>query len=261
METLNGVMGALMAKHGITTFDGILDGNEGLWKIRGLKYCDFELMVAGLGDKWYFLENSYKPWPSCRRTHHPITLFLQTIENNGIRPEQIERVLIQAHPSGAGKRFQNKNPIGMISCEFNQPHSLAMIALGIERGPGWYTPEIMTDPRVASFRQKVDVETKQVPAEAKEWPRQEQVTRLPTSLYVTARGRPFEAHGDYAKGDPWTPETYFTDEDLKAKFTDMAKSAKVASKRWREKLETIIETVFRLHEVDDLGCLTTLLAK
>lgn len=257
---VTGTAAALMAKHGLTAFDSILDGEEGLWKIRGTGYCDFELMVGDLGNEWYFPENSYKPWPSCRWTHHPATLFQQIIAEHGIKAEEIEKVLVQAQPPGTARRFQNKNPIGMVSCIFNHGHPLAMIALGIERGARWYSPEIMNDSQVVSFRRKVDVETKQMPPEAKGWSRQEQVTRMPTSVFVVTRGRTFEAHGDFAKGDPWTPETYFTDEELKAKFMSVARPADMASPQREDKLKRIVETVFQLERVSDVGLLTSLLA-
>lgn len=250
LQALEGAMGALLAGFGLTAYDGILDGEHGLWKIRNTGACDFNIMVGGLGREWYSPENSYKPWTSLRWTHHPLTLFTKIIAENDIKAEEIERVLVRTTPRGASARFANKNPIGMVSCEFNQPHAIAMAALRIRRGAAWYAPETMNDPRVRALREKVDVAIEEKAKQMQAWPLEDQIRKRPTSIVVTARGKTFEDYTEYAKGDPWSPETYFSDEDLKNKFRDLASQANIASTSWRERMEEIMETVLRIEQVE-----------
>ncbi|MBI2907714.1 MAG: MmgE/PrpD family protein [Chloroflexi bacterium] len=250
LQASEGGMGALMAQCGITTYDGILDGDHGLWKFRDTGACDFNIMVGDLGKKWYLPENSYKPWTSLRWTHHGLTILTKLVSENDIKAEDIERILVKTAPRGASGRFANKNPIGMVSCEFNQPHAMAMGALGIKRGPLWYAPETMNDPRVRALRDKVDVAVEPRAVECKSWPLEDQIRKRPTSVAITAKGKTFEGYTEYAKGDPWSPETYFTDEDIQAKFRDLASAAHIASTSWRDRMEEIIATVMRLDQVE-----------
>ncbi|MFH1484487.1 MAG: MmgE/PrpD family protein [Chloroflexota bacterium] len=250
LQASEGAFGALMSSFGMTAFDGILDGEHGLWTFRNTGACDFKIMVGGLGKKWYLPENSYKPWTSLRWTHHPLTILTKMIDENDIRAEDIERMVVRTSPRGASGRFANKNPIGMVSCEFNQPHAMAMGALRVRRGPQWYSPETMNDPRVRALREKVDVAVEEKTKEAVSWPLEDRIRKRPTSLVVIAKGKTFEGYTEYAKGDPWSPETCLSDEDLKAKFRDLASAANIASTSWRERMEAIMETVLRLEEVE-----------
>ncbi|MBI2909429.1 MAG: MmgE/PrpD family protein [Chloroflexi bacterium] len=260
-EAVNGVNGALLAEIGLTAHPEILDGERGLWAIRGTGHCDFDLMTRDLGKKWYLPGNSYKPWPSCRYTHHPLTVFLKLIRENEIKAEDIDRVLIRIEKRGAGPRFASKDPVGEVSCEFNQPHAMAMGAFGIERGPLWYAPETMEDPRIVSFRHKVDVELRTDFPGSELWSSEDWLLKIPTAVTVTAKGKTFEACGEYAKGDPWTPDTFLNDDDLKAKFRDFAKWGNIASTSWRDRLEDIMSLVWRLERVDDVSQLTRLLVR
>ncbi|MBI2906622.1 MAG: MmgE/PrpD family protein [Chloroflexi bacterium] len=250
LQASDGGMGALMAGCGMTAYQGILDGENGLWKLRGTGACDFNVMVGGLGEKWYFPEIGYKPWPSVQRTRHALTLFTRIISENQIRAEEIESVLIRTNSVGASARFADKNPIGMVSCEFNQPHAIAMAALGVKRGADWYSPEIINDARVRALREKVDVGVEPRTKEKKTWPLEDQLRKEPTSILVAARGKTFEGYTEYAKGDPWTEETYFSDDDLRAKFRDLASSLSIASTSWRKRIEEIIDTIARLEQVE-----------
>ena len=248
LQASQGGMGALMADCGLSTFDGILDGAHGLWTFRGTGACDFNIMVGELGKKWYQPENSYKPWPSLRWTHHGLTVLTKIIAQNDIKPADIERIVVKTGPRGATARFADKRPIGMVSCEFNQPHAMTMGVLGIKRGPQWYSPETMNDPLVRALREKVDVALEPKAALAKSWPLEEQIRKRPTSVCVTAKGKTFEGYTDYAKGDPWSKETYFSDEDIAAKFRDLASWAHIASTSWRDRMEEIIEAVMSLEQ-------------
>ncbi len=254
LQASQGGMGALMADCGLTTFDGILDGAHGLWTFRSTGACDFNIMVGELGKKWYLPENSYKPWPSLRWTHHGLTLLTKIVAENDIRAADIDRIVVKTAPRGASGRFANKQPIGMVSCEFNQPHAMTMGALGIKRGPQWYSPETMNDPQVRALRQKVDVAVEPKSVETKSWSLEDRIRKRPTSVSLTAKGKTFEGYTEYAKGDPWSKETYFSDEDIVAKFRDLASWANIASTSWRDRMEEIIETVQGLeqHQAGDL---------
>jgi len=160
-------------------------------------------MLNRLGEKWYFLDNTYKPWPSCRWTHYPLTIFERLLKENHLKAGEIERITVHCHAWGVSRRFANKQPDGMISCEYNHPHALAMLALGTRPGPSWYAAETLRDPAVQAFRNKVEVDLAEESLDCEKWYEDGQMRKLPTRLMSwlgdvcipVIRSMPRETHG------------------------------------------------------------------
>ena len=250
-----GVTAALLAQKGSTGLPDIFEGDNGALVALGIPFekCDFGVMVAQLGEKWYLPETSYKPWPSCRLTHSPLTAFTRIIEDNALKCEEIEKVLIKGREMATSTRFRNQEPVGMVSSQFNHPHAIAMVALGIKR-PMWHSPSVANDPRVREFRRKVVVELESEPPKigAELFP--------PPSVEVIARGQTFRGRAVRDKGDPGDKETYFTDGELKEKFRELALPIHPGSQSWEDRTKEAIEVVFNLEKVEDLGELTRMLS-
>lgn len=246
-----GVTASLLAAIGTTGYNTILDGNEHFWRAYGIDDCDFEGMTRDLGQEWHILDATYKPWPSCRYTHYPLWLFLKIKKENRLSPEDIEKVLIRMAHMGTGTRFRNQSPVGVISCQFNHPHAIAMGAFDIEPGPVWYSPETMEDEQVVEFRKKVEVQYD--PELGKiDLPQGKMVWKLPTSIEVYTKGKVFRASTEYTKGDPWTEETYFTDDELKKKFLILASSVFRGSEKWKVQMHSTIDIVFNAEKLPDI---------
>ena len=249
---LSGVASTLLAHIGTTGYSTVLDGNEHFWRVYGIDDCDFEGMVSHLGKEWNILETTYKPWPSCRYTHYPLWLFLKIRKENQLSPDEIDKVTIRMGPIGTAPRFRNPSPVGPISCQFNHPHVIAMGAYGITPGPAWYSFQTMEDQRVIEFRRKVEVQYDpalrkiEVPSGKFSW-------KLPTSVAVHARGKVFSAFAEYAKGDPWTEETFFTDDELKEKFLIFAASVFQGSEKWYHQMTSVVDVVFNLETLENVS--------
>ena len=97
---MGGIIAALLAREAYTSYEsGILDGESGFWKMYGAELCDFELMTKELGGKWWIMETSFKPWPSCRYTHHPLTALSRLLDKHPIKPEEVEKITVKGnHP-------------------------------------------------------------------------------------------------------------------------------------------------------------------
>jgi len=248
-----GVTASLMADIGTTGYETILDG-EHFWRAYGIEDCDFEGITRHLGKEWHILGTTYKPWPSCRYTHYPLWLFLKIKEGNNLSPEDIEKVTIRMGHMGTAARFKNQSPIGAITCQFNHPHIIAMGAFDVEPGPMWYSRQTMEDRRIIDFRKRVEVQYD--PELAKiDLPSEKIIWKLPTSIEVHTKGKVLRGHTEYTKGDPWTEETYFTDEELKKKFLVLASSVFRGSEKWYEQMDSVVDLVFkaeRLEGVDEL---------
>lgn len=257
-----GVTGALLAEAGYTGPIGILDGENGFLNMIGADNVDFGFMVDNLGKKWWIEETSFKPWPSCRYNAHALDPFIQIIESNNIPGEEIEKVVVKSGFMLGNPIFKIVDPDGPISMQFSVPHSLANAAFRIKPSPRWQYPESITDPKRKAFRRKVSIEgndqTMKTIAEdmTSGYPRQPK--RLPTTVEVKAKGKLFEKSVEYAKGDPWLPETVMTDEELKEKYRANATEISDLSPSWRQKTEKAIETIFALEglkDIDELICL------
>lgn len=216
-----GVSAALLARLGSTGFKDILDGDNAFWKFYGSPTHDDEALLAGLGHDWQILNTTYKPWPCCRWIHHPLTAFTQLRAKHELRPEEIERVVVRANPFALTSIFREQQPGDPLSAEFSHAHAIAAVAYDLPAGPGWYERETMSDERIAAFRGRVDVVPEPTSSNIAEWMTGGQWRGVPGGVDIHARGQVFSATADHSFGDPWTPETLFSDEQIYSKFNVM----------------------------------------
>ncbi len=260
-----GVSAALLAEGGYTSPAEILDGRTGFWRMRGREECDFNFMVGKLGQRWWIMETSLKPWPCCRFIHHSLTAFTKIIDEYDIKAEEIEKVVVKGSMMYAPIFFV-RHPQEPVSMQFSAAHSLANAAFRVTPGPKWQYPESVNDPKMKEFRNKVAIEldskTLEVMAQdlAGELPKQP--IRVPTTVEVMARGKVYRESVEYAKGDPpaWVEGMAMSDEELKDKFRNQAVDVLSMSASWRENIERAIEVTYNLEKVGDITELVGLLS-
>ena len=178
--------------------------------------------MNGLGSDWQILNTTYKPWPCCRWIHHPLTAFTRLRDTYGLRPEEIERVVVRANPFALTPIFCEQQPTDPLSAEFSHAHALAASAYDIPAGPLWYERDTMGDTRIASFRNRVSVVPEPTSSNLAEWMTGGQWRGIPAGVDIHARGEVFSATADHSLGDPWTDATLFSDEAIRSKFNVMA---------------------------------------
>ncbi len=262
-----GVVSALLAQKGYTGKCDILDGEVGLWRFSGALEPIWDNLVRGLGEKWWILEDSIKPYPSCRYTHQALDLFYRIKEQQDLRPDEIESVTVRVGPAAffapqlgsPSLELDPNDPTTHINSQFNTAHLISVAALGYRPGPDWHTPATLGDPRVRELMKNVKVELdlaafEEVLRAVKEEPTG-RWKRCPTSIQVIARGETFDASSDYAKGDPWIEDTRMSDDEVKNKFRNFSHEALRSAK-----IEEIIEKVFELEKLDNVTKLSKLLA-
>jgi len=259
-----GVTAALLAKSGYTAPIGILDGENGFLNMMGAEGVDFDFMVDRLGEKWWIEETSLKPWPACRYNSYVLDPFIQIIEENEIEGEEIEQVVVKCGLLFAlSSLFKIVDPEGIVNMQFSIPHSLANAAFRIKPSPRWQYPESISDPKRRDFRRKVSIEndpqTIKVIAEDMTMGYPKQPKRVPTTVEVRAKGKLFSKRVEYAKGDPWLPETVMTDEELKEKCRSNAAEISDLSPSWKQKIEEAIDKIYNLEAVENIRELVYLL--
>lgn len=257
---IGGILSALMSKDGYTSFPtpGILDGEYGFWRMIGAEKCDFNLMVDKLGERWWFMEQSFKPWPADGYIMQPLTALDILLRKHKVLPHEIEKVTITgglAYPN-----FFNQSPKTESDAAFSVPHCVAMMILGVPAGPEWQTPENLTSPRVGDLRRRitmvVDPAIAQViSAQITKFPGI--IREAPTTVEVIARGQTFTESVKYHLGNnAWSKEFKMTDEQIEQKFRVNSASILPVSTVWRRKIEGIISACRDLENLSDVQELT-----
>lgn len=217
--TLAGVFAARSAGLGATGFSAIFDGDRGLIKMSGTDRFDPDNLVGGLGSRWMLADITYKPWPTCRWAHHPLTALVKALDNRNIDVEQIEQVVIDANVFLCTPRFRNPAPRTFCSRQWSIPHAVAMILLGIPVGPAWLDPAHDDDKNVRTLREKVRIEHWDPANAFATHTVREQWRNMPARVTIALRdGTRFEAETEFALGDPWTSDTAYGDERAIEKF-------------------------------------------
>ncbi|KWV55264.1 hypothetical protein AS156_05885 [Bradyrhizobium macuxiense] len=238
--TLAGVFAARSAALGATGFDTIFDGAHGLIKMSGTECFDSDTLVGGFGSRWMLSDITYKPWPTCRWTHQPLTALAKATAMTNIDPQQIERVIIGTNVWLCTPRFTNPAPRTFCSRQFSIPHAVAMALLGVPVGPEWLDEAQDKDHNVSALRQKVCVENWAPANGFLNHVVRGQVRNMPARATIAMRdGTRIEAETEFALGDPWTRETAYSDKDVIEKF-------QVVSGLSRSRANHVIETVLHI---------------
>jgi 2-methylcitrate dehydratase PrpD len=256
-----GVTAALLAEAGVQSHPDTLGGPPGLWRLCGIPRFDFDLLLRGLGTEWFFRHNAYKPWPNCKWTQYPLTAFDQIRSENQLSADEIDRVVVHSHVFGTADYFRNRQPRTMIGCAFNFPHALAMRALDVPPGPWWYSRWALEDPKVIALRERVHVHAEAYTEIKESMMEDGQLRELPTRVTVYARGRDFSAEASFAKGDPFSERTRFSDDQLFEKFLYMGSVKGSGDKDWLARAKQIRSVVFDLDKLPNVRNLTDMLSQ
>jgi 2-methylcitrate dehydratase PrpD len=212
-----------LAALGSTSFDDILDGENGLWRFYGAAGVDNAALLAGLGTDWSLPRTTYKPWPSCRWTHEPLTALMRLMEEHRLTAGSIQKALVRANPLATTPIFQEQRPRDPLSAQFSHPHSVAAAALGIPPGPMWYCDEVLQSDEVSQLRERVTVIAFDAGDLDAAGGGQPQLVASAGVDLTTADGI-VSAVAEHALGDPIASETRFEDKDLLEKFVRMTAS-------------------------------------
>lgn len=246
-----GVSAALLARAGSTGFAGVLDGPNGFWRFYGSPARDDAALLDGLGNDWQILHTTYKPWPCCRFIHYPLTALERLLQEHAIAPDEIERIVVRAAPFALSPIFHHLRPADPLTAEFSHAHAVAALVLGIQPGPRWLAEAALRDSRVDALRQRVSVIAEPSCDNILQWMEGGQWRRIPGGVDIHARGQTFSATVEQARGDPWSPDTRLSDDDLLVKFRAML-SLDEADRSIRGELgdlaDEIIEVIATLEE-------------
>lgn len=250
---LAGVFAARSATLGATGLSAIFDGENGLLKMCGADDFDADMLAGDLGSRWMLSDITYKPWPTCRWMHQPLTALVKAAAKANIEPQQIERVVIGTNILVTGPRFANTTPRTWVSRQYSFPHAVAMILLGIPVGPAWLDDATDANQSVRELREKVVVERWDGASSFPDHIVCGQLRNMPARVTIVRRdGARFEAEADFALGDPWTSDTAYGDEHIIEKF-------RVVSGLSKARANEVTEAVMNIEAQPDVESIMSVL--
>jgi 2-methylcitrate dehydratase PrpD len=233
-QNTGGVMAALLADMGYMGDTTVFDPPDlGFWKFAGYEAWDGAKPGEGLGKNWVFARVNYKPYPCCRVLHPALEALVEIMQQNNLRPTDIEHIKAYLPRAVEAPLFQNRELTNIIDFQFGLPYVLAVNAYGIRVGVEWQDMDTLKSPEIRSFAQKVEV---LVHPESATNPQL-------TCLEVTAKSRLFKGERTLPKGTAEGGQP-MTDKDLETKFRHNAQRVLTL-----DQIEKSVEQLFDLEKV------------
>lgn len=245
---------ASMAELGHTGDLQILDDAQyGYPKFIGSLRWEKDLITEDIGVKWLFPAlNSFKPYPHCRVMHALMGALTDIVETNDLKVEEIDSIKAWGEAWVTKPVWENRVVRNARDAQFTMAHGLAVAAHRITPGKDWANLDLVLGSSVNELMAKTTVEPHP------DWASAVTANPLarPARIEVTARGKTYIAERSYPKGSPSPdPETYFTDEELIAKFLHNAQGVISVDAAAR-----VVDAVMNLENVDNIAPVIELLS-
>jgi 2-methylcitrate dehydratase PrpD len=230
-QNTGGLTAVLLAEMGYLGDTSVLDDKEGFWKLAGYDRWHPDNILKDIGKTWVISDGIVvKPYPCCRMFQTELDCFLKIIEDNGLKPEDIESVRIFGHPTLDVPCFTNPELVSIADVQFSPAYIFAMAASGVPRGVEWQDLEKVRSPEIQDFAKKVSFQGNP-----------EFVKNQTSIVEVTARGREF-------KEQKLFNELYkLTTEELIGKYRHNA--SRILT---QEKIERSIDYVMELEKLRNI---------
>ena len=199
-----GLTSALLASRGFTASPRALEAPRGFVQVASDKRAWNEI-TDELGQRFEISFNSYKPF-ACGIVIHPSIDACVQLKEQGVTPEQLERLELRVH-SLVLELTGKKEPADGLQGKFSVFHGCAAGLIYGRAGEEEFSDAIVNDPKMVETRRKVQATVDDSVAEE--------------SAHVTAMlkdGRRIEVHVEHAIGSLQKP---LSQQQLEAKFTHL----------------------------------------
>ncbi|MCB1516475.1 MAG: MmgE/PrpD family protein [Hyphomicrobiaceae bacterium] len=150
----NGLMSALMAEAGVEGPSQPLEGPRGFLPVTS-DSPQPELALEALGAKWEILRDSFKPYPCGIVLNPVIDACLAARNAEGFEPLQIASVRVRGNPL-LRARTDRPNVTTGREAQVSAQHAVAVCLLKGRAGVAEFSDEMVADPDVRSFRNRVE---------------------------------------------------------------------------------------------------------
>jgi 2-methylcitrate dehydratase PrpD len=187
----------------------------------------------------------FKPFAACGLTHAPLTGVFQILKNHPVEPEEIEMVNVRSFKFAL--EMNDTEPASPNAASFSIPYTVACALVDRSAMPEVFTRDAIKDPRRLGIAKKVNILWD--PAYEPEWTEKH---RCSVEI-VTKTGEVFTYEVNAMKGSPDLP---LSDEEIVGKFEKLT-----VETLGKDRAAKIIETVFCLEKLNDMGALIELLRR
>lgn len=238
----DGLLAAYLTADGLSGARNILEGDQGL--AAGMSSdADPARLSDRLGTRWALVETSFKFHASCRHTHPAADALLHLMQREGLSHEQIAKVVTRVHQGAIDVLGRVTVPATVHQAKFSMGTVLGLIAVHGSAQLIEFRDLALTDPRVASLRDKVEMQLD--PEVDAAYP-----ARWLGRVEVTCSdGRHFSAAIDEPKGDPGNT---LSRPELEAKFQRLLA---YSGARSPAQGQALIEQVWQLRDARSLAAL------
>lgn len=238
-----------LAKRGFPGDRTILDQGRGYEVTVGSDRYDAAKATTELGKTYYTPRISFKFYSSCRLTSATLEAAQAIVSENAIRAQDVKQVVVRAQRQVC-RNMSMREPKYMIQAQFCIPYLVTMALMGEPTGPNWFTEEMLNDPKVREFQQKIRVE--EDPEATKVGWGPMNVIWNGTVEITTNAGKCFTKHVEHPRGERENP---FSREDHIEKLRNMASWLGMK----QSQIDQLIKTLDRLEELGSISELTGLL--
>jgi 2-methylcitrate dehydratase len=246
MATESGVLAALLAAKGYTGPEHVIDGKEGLAQVINSEW-KLNVLTDDLGKSWRITQCGMKFFPTEALTHSPISAVLELVEENDLKPDQIEKVQIRTVARAADILADSSkyDPHSKETADHSLPYGVAAAIVDRQVTPAQFTMAKINDPQIRAQLRKVEVTGD--PEIEKVFPALQRVN----VTIITSNGQRFSKQLDYPKGDARNP---LSDREVEEKFTALADGALTKPQQRR-----VVDTIWNLEEAGSIAALMEML--
>lgn len=207
-----GVESAALAAAGFTGPTQILEATDGGFYRAVSDRPEPERLTDRLGEHFAILDVSIKPYACSRTTHAPIDGLLAIVRRAGLRPEEVERVVVRTYGVATHQADLRPPYPSMAVAQSGVPFCLAVALLDGTVLPPQLPAERLADPRVLALAKRVEMIVD--PEIDRRFP-----DKWSCVVEVYARGQHYEEAVAAARGDPTRP---LAADELRQKFATLA---------------------------------------
>jgi 2-methylcitrate dehydratase PrpD len=234
----SGLFAALAAKRGLMSAHDVFDSRRGFFRVHAGRTDVADIVLAGFGEGFEIVRNSFKPYPCGFLGHASIDSMLGVRKEHSFHVSDVSRIRLQVNPHVLDAMGE-PSPRSELESKFSVYHCVASALVDGACGIQHFTDEKIKDEKIAAVRGKIIAET--VPSFS--------VTEAHITVALND-GRVFEQHVTRASGMEGNP---LSDEQLQAKFEENAKkvlkegvAAEVARRVWKIEACTDIRDLLAL---------------
>jgi len=118
-----------LARRGVRGAQATFEGVDGFLRVYLRDRCDRGVLRERMGERYEFVELSYKPYPCCRFNHTAIDAVLALRASAGMRPERVRRIRVglnrQAYEAVCTPVDVRKAPRTVVHAQFSIPFTVA----------------------------------------------------------------------------------------------------------------------------------------